>query len=286
MASSGLDGRRPVAGDFARVEHVHVNVDADRVGGCGGYPIRACMLRCRTCIVTGVLGALVVVLSAGCSTAPAQAGDLSAEQSVKPGINERWKSDRIEPLVGTLESESREIYANRELLAQLVDPAPGSVVADVGAGSGFMVELFAQMVGPEGLVYAVDINPALMDHVASRAAELGLDNIETVVCTEKSVELPPASVDLVFVCDTYHHFEYPRNSLWSIHEALRPGGQLVVVEFERIPGVSREWVINHVRGGRETFTREITAAGFELVEVHDTPFFDENYVIRFETVTP
>lgn len=206
------------------------------------------------------------------------------EQSVKPGINERWKSPEIESLVESLESESREIYVNRELLAAVAAPRPGSAVADVGAGSGFMSEQFARIVGPSGMVYAVDINPVMMEHVARKAAEKGLVNIETVVCTDTSVNLPPSSVDMVFICDTYHHFEYPVRTMRTIHRALRPGGEIVLVDFTRDSAASGEWIMDHVRAGQGVFIEEITAAGFELIEVHDVPFLRENYVLRFRKV--
>ena len=219
----------------------------------------------------------LLCLAAGCATPAAP----PAEQSVRPGINEQWKSSEIGPLVVILESESREIYAQRELLAAVAGPRPGSAVADVGAGSGFMTELFSKLVGPQGTVYAVDINPAMMEHVADRAGSQGLANIRTVVCTERSVELPRDSVDMVFICDTYHHFEYPVSTMRSIHQALRPGGQIVLVDFRRLPGVSRPWVVDHVRAGEEVFAREIIDAGFELINRHDLAALQENYILRF-----
>lgn len=215
------------------------------------------------------------------SIAPPAGPGFAAEQSVRPGINDRWMSADIAPLVETLEGESREIYRNRAALAALVAPPRGADVADVGAGSGFMSEAFARMVGAGGKVYAVDINPVMMQHVAEQARANGLTNIETVVCGERSVDLPRASVDLVFICDTYHHFEYPTSTMRSIHAALRPGGQLVIVDFDRIPGVTRPFLLEHVRAGREMVTREIEASGFELIGAPEAPFLAENYVLRF-----
>ncbi|MFT7484457.1 MAG: putative methyltransferase [Candidatus Paceibacteria bacterium] len=210
--------------------------------------------------------------------------DLSTEVSVKPGINESWKSDEIDPLIGRLEGESREIYAQQALIAAVVGPAKGAEIADVGAGSGFMSHLFAGLVGPEGTVFAVDINGALLDHVQEGARAKGLENIESVVCTEKSAELAAESVDMVFICDTYHHFEYPMNTMSSIHSALRPGGQLVVVEFKRIPGVSRDFIMGHVRAGQSVFQAEIEAAGFELIGEHPLEGLQENYILRFRKI--
>ncbi len=206
------------------------------------------------------------------------------QQSVKPGINDRWMSAEIEPLIESLESESREIYVNRRLLAEVAGPRPGMDVADVGAGSGFMARELVRLVGPTGTVYAVDINPVMMQHVALRAAADDITNLRTVVCTDRSVNLAPGSVDMVFMCDTYHHFEYPASTLRTIHDAVRPGGQIVVVDFRREPGTSRAWIIGHVRAGQEVFIEEITAAGFELIQEHDVPGLEENYVLRFRRI--
>ena len=96
------------------------------------------------------------------------------------------------------------------------------------------------------------------------------------------MKLPPKSVDLVFICDTYHHFEFPFKTLASIHEALRPGGQLVLIDFHRIEGKSREWVLGHVRAGQEVFVKEIVVSGFKVVARRS--FLKENYFVRFEKV--
>jgi SAM-dependent methyltransferase len=197
------------------------------------------------------------------------------------GINDRWKSPNIEPLVATLENENREIFTHRELLAAIVGPKSGSVVADVGAGSGFMVEEFARRVGPSGKVFAVDINAKMLELIAQRAARDGLKNIQTVLTREDSLDLPANSVDLVFVCDTYHHFEFPKQSLAGISRALKPGGELLVVEFKREPGVSSAWILEHVSKGQAEVIQEIEAAGFVLTHDHTSPLLKDNYVLRF-----
>ena len=228
------------------------------------------------CCVTLIL----VALSPGMqsfviSTAFAQ------ESSVSPGINERWKSSDIDPLVEILENTERNIYKNRKQLAQLFAPGKGAVVADVGAGSGFMVEEFAQMVGPEGVVYAADINLKLLERIETRARDNNIKNVRTVLSTDDSSRLPVGKIDLIFICDTYHHFEYPVKTLKTLHAALKPGGELFLVEFTRIPGETDDWILRHVRDGKEAFTREIEAAGFELVTEHPAPFLPRNYVLRF-----
>ena len=208
-------------------------------------------------------------------TAPAQ------EKSVKPGINDRWRSPDIQPLVDSLETESREIYHDREKLARLVDAKPGMAVADIGSGSGFMTLLFAKMVGASGRVYAVDINSKMLEHVAQLGAKDGLKNIQTVLDNDKSSELPANSVDIIFLCDTYHHFEFPKAMLASMYRALRPGGQVVLVEFHLIKGKSPAWMFEHVRAGQEVFTKEFVDAGFAFDKELPTPYFTENYVLRF-----
>jgi ubiquinone/menaquinone biosynthesis C-methylase UbiE len=134
-------------------------------------------------------------------------------------------------------------------------------------------------VGTEGRVYGVDIAPKFDEHITKAATERQLPQVTAVLCSERSVELPAASVDLVFVCDTYHHFEYPAPMLASLKKALKPGGEMVVVDFKRIPGVSSEWMMTHVRAGQEVFESEIVAAGF--TKVGEPLTFKDNYVVRF-----
>ncbi|HZW08483.1 MAG TPA: methyltransferase domain-containing protein [Phycisphaerales bacterium] len=206
-----------------------------------------------------------------------------AEQSVKPGINDPYLEPGIdvEERTNRFEAESREIYDARREIVEAVGLRRGDAVADIGAGTGLFVEPFARRVGPGGKVYAIDIVPAFVRHVAARAREAGLAQVEARLAPADSVDLPDASIDTAFVCDVYHHFEYPKSSLASIHRALKPGGELVVIDFERIPGVSREWVLGHVRAGKEEFTAEIEAAGFRLVEEVEIDRFDESYFLRF-----
>ena len=225
---------------------------------------------------------LVSFLALSASPIPgigAQNGD--NPESVKPGINDRWKSSDIDPLIETLEAESREIYRERSNLAALVGPKPGAIIADVGAGSGFMAMELAGLVGGGGIVYAVDINPVMLDDVLRKAKAKGITNIHKVLSPEDSVNLAPNSVDMIFLCDTYHHFEYPEPTMSSIYKALRPGGQLVLVEFKRIPGESEPWLLEHVRAGEEVFKKEIVQAGFELTNSHYPPYLKDNYVLRF-----
>ena len=223
---------------------------------------------------------LLSLLASPGSGFSAQDGDAQLK-SVKPGINDQWVSSDIDPLIDILEAESREIYRERSNLAALVGPPPGAIVADVGAGSGFMAEEFASLVGDEGIVYAVDINPVMLDDVLRKANAKGITNIRKVLSPEDSVNLAPKSVDIVFLCDTYHHFEYPTPTMKSIYQALRSGGQLVLVDFNRIPGQSEPWLLEHVRAGEEEFKKEILQAGFELTNSHYPPYLTENYVLRF-----
>lgn len=187
----------------------------------------------------------------------------------------------VQVWVDRWESESREIYASRSAIVEALDLRAGMRIADVGAGTGLFLQPFSEAVGAQGRVFAIDIAPAFVRHIEERARRLGLKNVETILSTPVSAGLPVAGVDVVFVCDTYHHFDDPQAMLRSIHQALRRGGRLVVVDFERIPGRSRDWVINHVRAGKEVFRGEIEQAGFIFRDEVGIDGFRENYLLRF-----
>jgi predicted methyltransferase len=204
------------------------------------------------------------------------------EKSVKPGINDHFKDPDLKKFKETFEGESREIFTSRKDIVKACKVKPGLRVADVGAGTGLFTRMFAAEVGADGKVYAVDIAQKFLDHIKKTSAELKLTNVETVKCTEKSCELPPASVDLVFICDTYHHFEFPYRTMATIHKALKPGGRLVVVDFHRIPGKSREWILGHVRAPLEVVTKEIVESGFKKTGEVNIDGLKENYFVTFE----
>jgi predicted methyltransferase len=206
------------------------------------------------------------------------------DKSVNPGINDPFQNPDVKAYVDKFEVESREVYAERKAIVAACKLTSGMVVADVGAGTGLFTRLFAAEVGPKGKVYAVDIAPAFIEHIRKSCKEAGLSNVEPMRCSDKSVELPANSVDVVFICDTYHHFEFPQLTLASIHKALKPGGQLVLIDFHRIEGKSSKWVLGHVRAGQEVFTKEITDAGFRLAGQEQ--LLKENYFLRFDKVSP
>lgn len=205
------------------------------------------------------------------------------EQSVRPGINKSFEeANDVKSFLARFERESREIFTHRERIVEACRVKPGMTVADVGAGTGLFTRLFANQVGPAGKVLAVDITPKFLEHIEKTAAEAGLKNISTLHCTPTSSELPAHAVDLVFICDTYHHFEFPFRTLATIHRALKPGGQLILIDFHRIEGKTSEWLLNYVRAGQDVFVKEITSTGFKVVGEEN--FLKNNYFVRLEKV--
>ncbi len=210
--------------------------------------------------------------------------DSGTEKSVRPGINDSFLSPDLDPddFIKRFEIESREVYSARKEVLKACGIKTGNRIADIGAGTGLYTRLFANEVGPEGWVFAVDISPRLIQHVMDQAKVFNQSNVTGVICPENSVGLPPNSVDFAYVCDTYHHFEYPQSTLASIYKALKPGGHFVVVDFKRIEGVSRPWLMDHVRAGQEVFQAEIENAGFELIGDVEVPGLEENYFLKFQ----
>ena len=208
----------------------------------------------------------------------------TGEDSVRPGINENFLDPKLDPndWVQRFEIESREIYQARKAIFSACEFKSGDRIADVGAGTGIFTRQFSELVGSTGWVYAVDISPRLIEHVNRESTRLKQENVTGVLCREDSVCLPPNSIDAVFICDTYHHFEFPQSTMASIHRALSENGKLILIDFERIEGKSREWTMTHVRAGKETFQKEIEAVGFQKISESMVPGLGENYFLTFQ----
>jgi predicted methyltransferase len=202
------------------------------------------------------------------------------QQSVKPGINKNFENPDVERWIKSFEREGRDIYDKRHEIVAACELKPGMAIADIGAGTGLFVELFSRAVGSDGRVYAVDIAEEFIQLIRKRSTEQGLGNITGIVCSADDAKLPDSAVDVVFICDTYHHFEFPQKTLATIHRALKPGGRIVMIDFKRIEGETAEWVLNHVRAGQEVFRQEIEDAGFKLID--EKSLSDEKYQLRFQ----
>jgi ubiquinone/menaquinone biosynthesis C-methylase UbiE len=208
------------------------------------------------------------------------AGQQSTITPTARELNKSFDAD-LKQWTDRFEHEGRAIYDKRYEILDALSLKPGLAVADIGAGSGLISRLIAQRVGSEGAVYAVDIAKNMVDYIAKTSKEQGLTNIKAVLGDPKSPRLAPASVDRICIIDAYHHFEYPAEMLAEIKKALRPDGTLVLIDFKRVEGVSRDYILKMVRAGQGTFTDEFQNAGFELVERRDD-MFPENYLLKFQ----
>jgi ubiquinone/menaquinone biosynthesis C-methylase UbiE len=181
------------------------------------------------------------------------------DESLAPGINERFKQ-QPDLSIKQFDFTNRDLKQQQEILTAL-ELKPGMAVADIGAGSGVHARLFAEKVLPAGKVYAVDIVQEFLDHIAATCKEKGIKNVQVVLGSNTSCNLEPASVDVVFSSDTYHHFEYPFKMLASIRKALRPNGKFIIIDFKNKS--------SHVRADSKTVIEEISQAGFQLIDSRD-----------------
>ena len=131
-----------------------------------------------------------------------------------------------------LERDSREAEEKPALTIQKLELEPDDVVADIGAGTGYFSFRIARAV-PEGKVYAVDIQPEMLEAIAFLKEDKNITNVETVLGQEDNPNLPPASIDLAFMVDAYHEFAYPREMMEGIVRALKPGGRVVLLEYRK-----------------------------------------------------
>ena len=225
-----------------------------------------------------LLGALAMVCATVHAETAASGEPDPGPRAVGPAINAYYEDADVTRWQEVFERPGREIFDQRFEILNAVGVYPGMTVADVGAGTGFFTMLFARTVGPYGTVYAVDISESFVASIERRAEEYRVDNVRTIVNDQKDTRLPEDSIDLVFVCDTYHHFEYPQAMLASIDRALKEDGELVIIDFRRQQGFSSPWVMSHVRANREQVIEELREAGFMLVESLD--LLRENYFLR------
>jgi len=167
------------------------------------------------------------------------AADTAIYQYSRPsadGIGKSYLGREIAGVMGWqaanwLERPERSKEERPDLLLAELQLKPGMVVADIGAGSGYHSRRMADVVGKTGKVYAVDVQPQMVQMLSAIAREERYSNVKPILSTVDDVKLPAGSVDLAIMVDVYHELEFPLEVLQSIVKSLKPGGRVVFVEY-------------------------------------------------------
>jgi precorrin-6B methylase 2 len=179
---------------------------------------------------------LLIALLAMASTAIEAADRYTTLQGSPDGIGKAYMGREIAKVMSYhgapwLERPERMQEERPDLVLAALDLKPGMKVTDVGAGSGYYSSRMAERVGKEGTVYAVDVQPEMIEILKRNMAERGATNVKAILGTETDPKLPVGALDLAIMVDVYHELEYPYEMLAAIVKALKPGGRVVFVEF-------------------------------------------------------
>jgi ubiquinone/menaquinone biosynthesis C-methylase UbiE len=179
--------------------------------------------------------------------------------------------------VAMLEDPARDAYQKPAEVVRALGLRPGEAVADVGSGSGYFALRLAAAVGPAGRVYAVDVDPDMVRHLNRRVRDAGADNVRSVLAPPDDPLLPDASVDRFFVCNTWHHIDDQAKYLGLMKRMLRPGGEVVMIDFKKEQTPSGPPL--EMRIAKDTLVKQLEGAGFRLAAEHG--FLPYQYFLVF-----
>jgi ubiquinone/menaquinone biosynthesis C-methylase UbiE len=204
---------------------------------------------------TLVLALILFVQSFSLGTA------LSAAQSPAASAEQRKTSEPYTGDLSIFDSPGRDERLQINRVMDILGIAPGTTVADIGAGSGWFTVRAAKRVGEAGVVYAVDINPEAIQYIGERAQKERLANVKTILSKVDDALLPAGAVDVVLLLKTYHEVAQPVVLLRNLRASLRPGAKVGIIDRNgngENHGVARVVVI-----------REAAQAGYKLLEQYD-----------------
>src|SRR6476469_4273934 len=167
----------------------------------------------------------------------AAAAVAAAQQIVSPGVHpisgRRYAQTMSYLGADWLDRSERVQEEEPDVALEALKLTAGSTVADVGAGSGYMTVKMAKRVGPTGKVYANDIQPEMLALLRQRLVREKVTNVDLVLGTFDDPKLPAGAIDLILMVDGYHEFSEPQQMLRRMHEQLKPGGRLVLLEYRK-----------------------------------------------------
>lgn len=179
--------------------------------------------------------------------------------------------------VAMLEDPARDVYQKPGDVLLALALRAGEAVADIGSGSGYFAVRLAAAVGATGRVYAVDVDPDMVRHLNRRLRDAGVDNVRSVLAAFDDPLLPDRSVDRFFICDTWHHIDDQAKYLALMKRMLRPGGEVVMIDFKKEPTPMGPPLA--MRISREALVAQMQAAGFRLAAEHT--FLPYQYFLVF-----
>ncbi len=202
---------------------------------------------------------------------------LAWPQASAPPAEMHQRHADAQAYIASLEDPARDAWQKPEEVLKALQLRPGETVADIGAGSGYFTLRLARAVGERGRVYAVDISPEMVRHLNRRLRDAGVRNVVTVLSEPADPLLPESSVDRVLIVDTWHHVEDQPAYLERLKSVLRPGGEVIHIDFQK-----RELPVGppvSMKIAREDLVKQMDAAGFRLAAEHT--FLPYQYFLVF-----
>jgi ubiquinone/menaquinone biosynthesis C-methylase UbiE len=210
-----------------------------------------------------------------CAIGLLAAGSVGAQA---PGSHEGAHKLHADPAayIAALEDPKRDAYQKPREVMEALAIKEGEVIADIGAGSGYFAMRLAHHVGRSGRVYAVDVNPDMIDHLRARVRDAKLSNVSPILAPPDD-PLLPQPVDRFVIVDVWHHIEDQAGYLATMKKHLKPGGQVVMIDFHK-----RDLPVGPPPGmkiAREDLLKQMEANGFRLVKEHT--FLPYQYFLVF-----
>jgi len=204
----------------------------------------------------------------------------SLKKAAETGGMRSWKMERLEGYLAMLERPERNEFQKPDQVMAALALKKGERVADIGAGSGYFTIPVAKAVGPEGVVWALDIEPFMVDAVEKRARESHLKNVKPMLVEKDDPKLPPGGVDTILMVDTYHYVKNRAEYAKKLRAGLAPGGRVVIIDYIPKPWEVRPWgPLPHQQFPKETVDAEMAAGGLKPAKVHD--FLTEQYFVEY-----
>ncbi len=198
------------------------------------------------------------------------------------GHHHRRPAD-INEYLERLDRPQRDAYQKPAEVLAALEIKPGMAVADLGAGSGYFTRRFADAVSDTGSVYAIDVEPEMLNYIRqSLAGRPSARTVTYLLTSPDESKLPPASVDLIFICNVYHHLENRPVYFDRLRQALKPGGRIAIIDFyhdERSGdvGFPRRHLVP-----RDTVVDELQKSGYHILSEH--AFLPRQYFVEFGPV--